>query len=125
MKDFPEHRLKFLKRLKAQNKYQLILLSNTNELHIDWVKAQIPFYEAFKECFDAFYLSHEINLRKPNTDIFNFVLNTHQLKPENCVFIDDNAENIETANNMGIKTWHITPYKEDVVNLFTTQKHLF
>ncbi|PQV50509.1 putative hydrolase of the HAD superfamily [Jejuia pallidilutea] len=125
LKDFPEHRLEFLKRLKAQNRYQLILLSNTNELHIDWVKAQIPFYEAFKECFDAFYLSHEINLRKPNTDIFNFVLNTHQLKPENCVFIDDNAENIETANNMGIKTWHITPYKEDVVNLFTTQKHLF
>lgn len=125
LKDFPEHRLDFLKHLKSLNKYQLILLSNTNELHIDWVKANIPFYDTFKNCFDAFYLSHQINLRKPNTDIFEFVLNTHSLNPETCVFIDDNADNVKTSKAMGIKTWHITPYKEDVVELFSTQKQLF
>lgn len=125
LKDFPEYRLNFLKALKAQNKYKLILLSNTNALHIDWIKANITFYEDFKNCFDAFYLSHEIHLRKPNTDIFEFVLNTHNLYPVNCLFIDDNADNIETAKHLNINTWHITPYKEDVVNLFSTKKELF
>lgn len=124
LKDFPKHRLEFLRELKAQNKYKLILLSNTNALHINWIKEHVPFYEEFKNCFDAFYLSHEINLRKPNADIYQFVLNTNTLKAENCLFIDDNAENIATANTLGIKTWHITPYIEDVVDLFSAKKQL-
>ncbi|HLT52357.1 MAG TPA: hypothetical protein VKZ97_00600, partial [Flavobacteriaceae bacterium] len=43
--DFPKHRLEFLKTLKESNKYQLFLLSNTNEIHIDHVKEQVSFYE--------------------------------------------------------------------------------
>lgn len=125
LKDFPKYRLDFLKQLKSEKKYQLILLSNTNELHIDWIKEHVPFYEDFKNSFDAFYLSHDINLRKPNADIFEFVLNTNNLRAENCIFIDDNADNIKTAKHLGIKTWHITPCKEDVVNLFSSKKHLF
>lgn len=125
LKDFPKRRLDFIKHLKFENNYKLILLSNTNELHINWIKENISFFEDFKNCFDAFYLSHEIQLRKPNADIFEFVLKAHNLNPNHCLFIDDNSDNIETASNLGIKTWHIIPYKEDVVNLFTTQKHLF
>ncbi|WP_203256989.1 HAD family hydrolase [Hyunsoonleella ulvae] len=125
LKDFPKQRLDFLKALKAEHKYNLILLSNTNELHINWIKEHVAFYDEFKNCFDAFYLSYEIHLRKPNTDIFEFVLNNHQLKPEQCLFIDDNADNISTAKVLGIKTWHITPYKEDVTDLLLKQKHLF
>lgn len=124
LKDFPKHRLEFLRELQAQNKYKLILISNTNALHINWIKERVPFYEEFKNCFDAFYLSHEINLRKPNADIFEFVLNTNTLKAENCLFIDDNVENIATANTLGIKTWHITPFIEDVVDLFSVKKQL-
>ena len=74
LSDFPEHRLQFIKQLAKDNNHQLILLSNTNELHIDYIKKNVSFYEDFKNCFDQFYLSHEINLRKPNADIFNFVL---------------------------------------------------
>ena len=66
LKDFPQHRLEFLQNLKIENKYKLILLSNTNELHINWIIENISFYEEFKASFDEFYLSHEINLRKPN-----------------------------------------------------------
>ncbi|MEW4924192.1 HAD family phosphatase [Algibacter sp. 2305UL17-15] len=125
LKDFPKHRLAFLKELKSNTDYQLILLSNTNELHINWVKEHVPFYNEFRNCFDAFYLSHDIQLRKPNRDIFEFVLNTHQLKADECLFIDDNADNINTAKTMDIHTWHITPYTEDIATLFLTKKHLF
>ncbi|MFD2726417.1 HAD family hydrolase [Hyunsoonleella rubra] len=125
LKDFPKYRLDFLKQLKDKARYQLILLSNTNELHIDWVKAHVPFYKEFKNYFHQFYLSHEIHLRKPNKDIFEFVLKENELKPNECLFIDDNADNIETAKIMGIHTWHIRPGVDDVVDLFSVKSHLF
>ncbi|WP_445735545.1 HAD family hydrolase [Mariniflexile sp.] len=125
LKDFPEHRLDFLKQLKATSKYKLILLSNTNELHIDWVKQHIAFYDEFKNCFDEFYLSHEINLRKPNRDIFDFVLKENNLVANECLFIDDNKDNCKTAAQLGIETWHIYPETEDVSNLFKIKSGLF
>jgi len=123
--DFPKYRYSFLKILSEKKYYQLILLSNTNEIHIDWVKENIPFYEDFKNCFDAFYFSHEINFRKPDADIFEFVLEKHNLKPEECLFIDDTRENTDAASALGIHTWNIDPTREDIIDLFTANKKLF
>tara|TARA_R110002126_G_scaffold131951_4_gene275900 strand:- start:3529 stop:4140 length:612 start_codon:yes stop_codon:yes gene_type:complete len=125
LKDFPENRLDFLKTLQQSSKYKLILLSNTNALHINYIQEHISFYGEFKNCFDAFYLSHEINLVKPNQDIFEFVLNDNKLKAEECLFIDDNQDNINAAHTLKLKTWHINPETEDVINLFETKKNLF
>lgn len=123
--DFPQHRLEFLKKLKKEGDYQLILLSNTNHIHIDWVKQNIPFFGEFKNCFDAFYLSQEINLRKPDAEIYQYVLEKHDLKPEETLFIDDTAENTDAAAQLGIHTWNIDPAKEDVTDLFTVKSDLF
>ena len=123
--DFPEYRFNFIRKLSEEKKYQLILLSNTNEIHIDWIIKNVPFFDKFKNCFDAFYLSHEINLRKPDSNIYEFVLKKHNLNPENCLFIDDTKENTEAASAMGINTWKLNPGKEDIVNLFTIKKDLF
>ena len=125
LKDFPEHRLDFIKNLAKENTYNLILLSNTNELHIDWIKERVSFYEDFKNCFHKFYLSHEIQLRKPDASIYNFVLKENNLNPEDCLFIDDTIENIEAAAKLGIHTWNINPETEDVSNLFTIKKEFF
>jgi glucose-1-phosphatase len=125
LKDFPKHRLDFLKLLKETAKYKLILLSNTNELHINWIKEHIPFYEEFKNSFDAFYLSNEIQLRKPNLNIYEFVLNENKLKAKECLFIDDNEDNIVSAEKLGIQVWNIHPETEDITNLFKTKPHLF
>lgn len=125
LKDFPEERLAFLQNLKNESRYKLILLSNTNELHINWVKEHISFYHDFKSCFDQFYLSHEINLRKPNRDIYDFVLNQNNLKAEECLFIDDTKGNTESAQALGIHVWNIDETKEDVRQLFEIKKELF
>ena len=125
LKDFPEERLKFLQTLRRENKYQLILLSNTNEIHINWVKSHVPFYETFKSCFDQFYLSHEIHLRKPNHDIYEFVLNENRLAPEACLFIDDTKDNTDAAAQLGIHVWNIDETNEDVRDLFTIKSDLF
>ena len=122
--DFPDHRFEFLKNLKSSNKYRLFLLSNTNEIHIDWVKEDwgMERYDEFKSCFEKFYLSHEIHLRKPNTDIYEFVLSENQLKPDETFFIDDTKVNTDAASAIGIKTWNIDPRNEDITNLISMIK---
>ena len=125
LKDFPKDRLNFIQELAQENKYKLILLSNTNELHIHWVKEHIAFYEDFKNCFDQFYLSHEIQLRKPNANIYEFVLKQNDLKPQECLFIDDTKENTDAATKLDIHIWNIDETTEDIINLFTIKEDLF
>jgi FMN phosphatase YigB (HAD superfamily) len=123
--DFPKDRLAFLKKLAESKKYRLFLLSNTNDLHISWIQNDWgeELYNEFKDCFEQFYLSHEINFRKPNTEIYQFVLNENKLKADETFFIDDTKENTDAAERLGIKTWNLIPGKEDVVDL-QTQKEL-
>lgn len=118
LKDFPQQRLDFLKQLNKSNKYKLFLLSNTNEIHINYVKETFGFYDGFKSCFDKFYLSYEIGFRKPNKDIYEFVLDDSGLKREETLFIDDSEDNIISAKSLGINTWHLIPRTDDVTELF-------
>ncbi len=117
--DFPEYRLEFLEALVRENKYRLFLLSNTNEIHIDEVIRKIGAekFNRFKNCFEQFYLSHEIHFRKPNADIYEFVLNTNNLIAAETFFIDDTKENTDTAEKLGIKCWNLQVGKEDIINL--------
>ena len=118
--DFPEYRLKFIEKLSTNKSYKLLLLSNTNALHIEQVIKNMTFsrYERFKKCFDQFYLSHELQLRKPDVSIFKYILDKNQLIAEHCLFIDDTKENTEAAAQLGIHTWNNDPLKDDVIDLF-------
>ena len=117
--DFPDYRLNFLERMAQENEYRLFLLSNTNVLHIEEVVKIMgePNFNRFKNCFEQFYLSHEIQLRKPNADIFEFVLKENDLNPTETLFIDDTLENTEAAKKLGIKTWHLIVGQEDIIQL--------
>lgn len=117
--DFPDYRLDFIENLAQQNKYRLFLLSNTNELHISHVKQKMGLkkYTRFKNCFEKFYLSHEIHLRKPNANIYEFVLRENSLQATETIFVDDTKENTDSAKNLGINTWHLKVGEEDVINL--------
>lgn len=125
LKEFPLHKMEFIKQLRQKNQYQLVLLSNTNELHMEWVKTNVPFYPEFKNCFHKFYLSHEINLRKPDKEIFEFVLNENRFSPAETLFIDDTKVNTEIAHSLGIHVWNIDETKENIIDLFTIKKELF
>ena len=122
--DFPSHRLRFLKSLSNSKKYRIFLLSNTNDLHISWIQKTWgrKLFSEFKNCFEKFYLSHEIHLRKPNKDIYEFVIESNKLIPEETFFVDDTEENTVVANKLGIKTWQINPNSEDVVDLFSKKE---
>ncbi len=119
--DFPKSRLDFLTELAECKKYRLFLLSNTNDLHIKWVQNSLgdAFYNKFKSAFEQFYLSHEIHFRKPDVEIYEFVLNENNLIADETLFVDDLKENTDSANTLGIHTWNLTPKKEDVTELFS------
>jgi len=127
LKDFPRHRMEFITQLAKDNNYRLFILSNTNDLHISWIQQDwgMELYNEFKNCFEQFYLSHEIHFRKPDVDIYEFVLNENNLKPEETIFIDDTKENTDSAATLGIHVWNLIPGEEDVVDLFTHKKSLF
>ena len=122
--DFPKRRLTFLKEISASKKYRLFLLSNTNDLHIRWVEDSLgkQFYNEFKNSFEQFYLSHEINFRKPDSEIYEFVLNENNLIADETLLVDDLKENTDSASKLGIHVWNLIPGKEDVTELFTKYK---
>ena len=118
--DFPDHRLAFIENLAKEAKYRLFLLSNTNALHIPHVAHNImgvDKFNRFKNSFEQFYLSHEIKLRKPNAEIYAFVLDQNGLKAAETFFIDDTAENTNAATEMGIKCWNLKVGLEDITEL--------
>lgn len=123
--DFPQRRFDFIKNLSKSAQFQLILLSNTNELHIEYIRRNVEFFDKFLNCFDAVYLSYEINLRKPDAAIFEFVLKEHQLLSEECLFIDDTPENTLTARKLGFQVWNLHPKSQDITDLFHHNNSLF
>lgn len=108
--DFRKESLAVLPQLR--NKYQLYLLSNTNEIHLQEFQRRyglLQQQQAFDALFDAAYYSHRIGHRKPNASAFEYVINAHRLNPGETIFIDDSINNIEAAQQLGLQTIHLLP----------------
>ncbi|ESU29233.1 HAD-superfamily hydrolase subfamily IA, variant 3 [Flavobacterium limnosediminis JC2902] len=116
--DFPLYRLEFLQRLSR--KYRLFLLSNTDRTHIEKFehKVGMTFSREFYLCFEKVYFSYEIGLRKPDPEVFNYIINRHDLNPKKTLFVDDNKHNTDVAANLGMHVWNLQVGQEDVVDLF-------
>ncbi len=107
--NFPKIRKQLLLRLKDE--FNIVLLSNTNETHVraflKTVKKDID-ETSLAPLFKEVYYSNEIGFRKPNTNAFVFVLLQNNFKAEETLFIDDSIQHLEGAQQIGIKTFHIT-----------------
>ena len=116
--DFPLRRLEFLQKLTK--KYRLFLLSNTDAIHIETFEREngVSFYSDFYQCFEKVYYSFEMGMRKPDSEIFNYVLKNHDLSAKRTLFVDDKKENTDAALSLGIQVWHLQVGQEDVVDLF-------
>ena len=105
----PVEKLHLLSELKK--KYRLLLLSNTNPLHIETAVA-VEFSKTGKtmqDFFDKCYLSYEMGMVKPDVEIFEALLADAQVKAEECLFLDDGKKNIDTAAALGIQTYWVKP----------------
>ena len=50
--------------------------------------------------------SHLVGVRKPNIEIYKLVLTKTGSLPEECVYIDDKAELLEPARELGMQSIH-------------------
>lgn len=89
--------LELLKNLNL--KYTTACLSNT-EIEVSEVNRQLKLYEHFGHQF----LSIEMNMMKPNEDIFNSAIQKLGALKKDIVFIDDKEENVRAASSLGLKT---------------------
>lgn len=74
------------------------LLSNTNEMHIDFIRERYEFPSVVRGAI----LSHELGLRKPDPAIYRAALKLSGTKPEETVFVDDLKPNVESAKRLGM-----------------------
>jgi putative hydrolase of the HAD superfamily len=89
-----------LKKTKASSfSPRLVLLSNTDSLHFEYIREAFP--EIF--IFDEYVLSYETGSLKPETEIYNNALKQAGISPEEAVFIDDLEENVKAADRLGMK----------------------
>ncbi len=108
--DYRIESLDFLEKLSSH--YQLYLLSNTNAIHLPAFRKSFERETgkpSLEQYFKKAYYSHEVGLRKPNADIFEFVLQAEDLKAAETLFIDDSVNNIEAAAKLGMRTHLLLP----------------
>lgn len=112
----PRARIDLVRALKER--YQLLLLSNTNAIHV-------PAFEAiiardlgigdFRSLFHGAYYSCELGMRKPNADIFRHVVSRHSADPARTLFIDDSIQHVHGARSAGLRAEHLELEKEDII----------
>ena len=114
----PKERMALVAQL--QQRYQVLLLSNTNAIHVpaftEIVQRENGIAD-FKACFDGAYYSCEMGLRKPDAAAYHHVLAQHGASPERTLFIDDSIQHVIGAREAGLKAEHLDLSKTDMLAL--------
>lgn len=105
----PAERLELI--LKLRENFQVGVLSNTNLIHIHAVNKILKEdhgMENFDPIFDWVFLSHEMGLSKPSSQIYEKMLVDLGTSGDRVVFFDDLIANVEGAKAVGIQAVHVT-----------------
>ncbi len=89
--------VRILKKLKNKN-YKLFALTNWSAE--TWPVAIKRF--DFLKLFDGIVVSGQIQMLKPDKEIYNYIIKKFKLNPSKCVFIDDRMSNVNGARLCGI-----------------------
>jgi putative hydrolase of the HAD superfamily len=104
--------------LRLKERYRVLLLSNTNAIHVPAFEAIVARENGimdFKALFNGAYYSCEIGLRKPDAAAFHYVLQQHGADPARTLFIDDSIQHVQGARMAGLHAAHLELAREDVV----------
>jgi len=106
--DTPPTRLEILKKLRE--KFKIFILSNTNSIHVNYYENLLKkkYKIDFPSIFHKVYYSFELGMRKPDIEIFEFVLTDSKLDAQSTLFIDDTEINIQSADAVGMQALYLT-----------------
>ena len=77
---------------------RMLLLSNTNEIHFEAIRARYPQLAHF----DDYVLSYQVGAMKPEEAIYQEAIRRAGCEPSRCFFTDDNEANVSAARRAGI-----------------------
>ena len=100
-REYPDTRA-VLTALSQSGKY---LLAAINNEPLELNQYRIEAFHLRKD-FQSFFSSCYLNARKPEEAIYRIALEVTQRVPEQCVFVDDRALNLETPRRLGMNVIH-------------------
>jgi putative hydrolase of the HAD superfamily len=116
--DIPKERIELLNNIGKEKR--IFLLSNTNEIHkraFDKIVLEAHQMEGLEPLFEKAYFSHLVGMRKPNREIFDFVIQENNLNPQKTLFIDDSPQHIEGAIKTGLNAYHLEVNTYSILDL--------
>lgn len=119
--DFPKERLDYLAQLNQ--KYNLVLLSNTNAIHLASFHSELKAkhgIDSLSDYFKTTYFSCNMGLRKPNPEIYRRVCELEGFNVENTLFIDDTLQHVEGAKKAGLHAYYLDVTKTNVIELLNS-----
>ena len=104
--------------LAKSKKYKLICLTNV-------LKGMKKFMPKEREeavnnilsYFDVIYESYKIGMRKPESRIYEYIIENLAIIPNEAVFLDDLGMNLKTAKKLGINTIKVVDPEESIKEL--------
>ena len=119
LKNLPKWRMDMLWNIRA--KYRTFVLSNSNIIHeiyfnrmIKEVTGKSSLHDFVEKC----YFSHDIKLRKPYKEAYEYIIQDIGMEPSKMVFLDDRLDNCEAARASGINAIQITDAETQLRSIF-------
>ena len=84
--------------LSLKRRYRLLMLSNVNEVHFEFIWKNYPLVRHVEDRL----LSYELGCLKPEPAIYRIAIDRAGVRPEEIFFADDRPENVEAARQAGI-----------------------
>jgi len=91
--------VQFIRDLRPR--FQTALLSNASPRLRDMLDEL-----GVADMFDVTVISGQVGVQKPNPPIYHIVLERLSLQPQETIFVDDFAHNVEAAQALGMQTLH-------------------
>lgn len=101
--------VELIEKLKKTNKYKLYILSNIDKETFEDIHS---LYRVLFDEFDGIVTSCYSHFLKPEVEIFEYLFKEYNLDPLKCCFIDDQRENLETAQKLGMQTIHCVKFSQ-------------
>jgi HAD superfamily hydrolase (TIGR01509 family) len=80
-------------------KYTLVMLSDTSESHIGFLRQKFSFFKYFS----GFVFSYEVGKLKPSAEMFEVAVKKANCAANECLFVDDKLANVAGATTCGLE----------------------
>jgi len=92
-----EPMLEIVSALRRQG-FRLVLLSNTNSIHVRWIESNYDVLSRFDSCV----LSYQVGAVKPEPAIYAAAINCANCSPDECLYTDDISAYVDAGREAGL-----------------------